>query len=111
MNINFKWVSTDSYEKNDLNKYCDSSKSAEFCWWVSNDLTNDNKSYKDIINIINLAETGSTNEWRGNSHRLLVTPKGVTLSAPRNNISYDYTLTEFKESMKGWYHAANSSDK
>ena len=111
MNIDFKWVADDAYEKDYLDQFCDNSKSKEFCWWISIDLINDSKSFKDIINLINHAELGSSNEWRGNTHRLAISPKGVILFEPRVNIKYEYTLSEFKDSMNAWHTATTVINK
>ena len=111
MIIDYKWVTIDSYEKDYLDKFCDSNKAKEFCWWISIDLINNSRSFKDIINLINLAEQDHSNEWRGNSHRLLISPNGVVLFEPRVNIKYKYSLSEFKSSMKDWHAAITDSDK
>ena len=111
MNIDFKWVANDACDKDYLDQFCDTNKSKEFCWWISIDLINDSKSFKDIINLINRAEVGSSNVWRGNSHRLEISPKGIILFDPRVNIKYEYTLSEFKDSMNDWYTAISDINK
>ena len=75
MNINFKWVHLESLDSDKLKNYCFEEREEKFCWWISGDLTNDNKSYNEVIELVNtgkylvdIGERLNQNEWRGNQY-------------------------------------------
>lgn len=102
MNIDFSWVLIEHLEKKSLNRYCDTNKAVELCWWLHTEVVDTGCVCQEIHKMIDGLQEEGKRELRGDMMFVHFNKKNIVLENPLLNTEFDFCYEEFKSAIAEW---------